>query len=408
MKTEISPIRDCAVVGAGPAGLAAALGLALRGLRPLLVGDAPGIEADDGRTAALFNSSIMLLRSIGVWDDIAGLCEPLRAIRIVDDTGGLLRAPEVVFAARDVGADAFGWNVPNGALTAALWEKVSRSDELTVLKGRVSGLTWDGDHVVLSVGEETTARVRLVGAADGRGSVCRTAAGIGTRAWNYDQAAITTRFAHSRPHRGVSTEIQRRSGPCTTVPLPGNASSLVWVEEREAAGRLSVLDDGAFRAALEARLDGLLGSIGEIAPRHCFALSGLAAMEMAAKRVALIGEAGHVMPPIGAQGLNLGLRDAGWLVEFAGDAVARGVDPGGPGVLESYRRARSGDVQFRMAIVDALNRSLLSDFAPVGLARGFGLHVLAAVPALKRLVIRQGMAASRELPSMMADIGAGR
>lgn len=391
----------CAVVGGGPAGLVAALALARRGVEVALIGPRAGTLPEDGRTAALFASSLALLRNLGAWRALEAQCAPLAAIRIVDDTGGLLRAPEVTFEAAEVGLGQFGWNVPNAALTRGLWELVQRNPGIRVMEGRVATVEIGEAGARLGLDPGTQVAARLVAAADGRNSLCREAAGIAVRAWRYEQAAITTTFGHSRPHHGISTEFHRPAGPCTVVPLPGNSSSLVWVERPGEAQRLLDLDDGGFRQALERRLGGLLGSVTVVSARQCYPLSGLMAARMGSNRIALIGEAGHVIPPIGAQGLNLGLRDAAWIADCVAEAASQGRDPGSAAALSCYENARAGDVRSRSVAVDTLNRSLLSGLLPVTLARGLGLHVLASVPALRRAVIRQGLAADVALPSLM-------
>lgn len=392
---------SCVVVGSGPAGMAAALALAKRGVRAVLVGPRGEDLPADGRTAALFTSSVALVRNLGAWSALANQCAPLVAIRIVDETGGLLRAPEVTFDAAEVGLDEFGWNVPNAALSRGLWELIEHTPGIRVIEGRVAAVEIGEAGVGLRLDQGMQVEARVVAAADGRNSMCRQAAGIATRAWGYDQAAITARFEHSRPHCGISTEFHRPAGPCTVVPLPGNSSSLVWVERTGEAQRLLGLDDGDFRKALEQRLGGLLGSIREVSGRQGFPLSGLMAQRMGCNRIALIGEAGHVIPPIGAQGLNLGLRDAAWIADCVADAVAGGLDPGGAVALARYEEARASDVRARSVAVDTLNRSLLTGFLPVSLARGLGLHALAAMPPLRRAAIRQGLAADVALPSLM-------
>lgn len=403
----ITSTSACIVVGTGPAGLAAALSLAQVGAEVTLAGPgAPPAGAADTRTAALFNGSITLLQSLGVWDGLEEVSAPLKAIRIVDDTGGLLRAPEVLFEALEVGESVFGWNVPNAALTEALWAAVRRSERITVAEtARIAHLEIRPEGATAHTAEGEALGARLVAAADGRRSICRAAAGIATTAWDYDQAAIATRFAHSRPHGDVSTEFHRQSGPLTTVPLPGLESGLVWVERPAIAKRLAELDDEGFRVALETRLQGLLGHVGAIGPRRLFPLSGLTAEAYGKSRVALIGEAGHVIPPIGAQGLNLGLRDAATLADCAAEAMARGEDIGGDAVMRRYHELRKSDVESRIMAVDALNRTLLSTLLPVSLLRGFGLHLIRAFGPLKRALIRQGLEPSGPRPSLMQSDG---
>ena len=186
----------------------------------------------------------------------------------------------------------------------------------------------------------------------------------------------------------------------------GAASSLVWVERPGPAGRLASLDDEEFRAALETRLGGLLGPIGRVSPRTLFPLAGLTATVLGQNRVALLGEAAHVIPPIGAQGLNLGLRDAAALADCVAEARAGGGDIGAPQVLKAYDAARTGDVASRAWTVDLLNRSLITEFLPVHLARGLGLVALKTIGPLRRFLVREGLQPSRAVPSLMRPAGA--
>ncbi len=423
------------VVGTGPTGLAAALALAVAavGVRPsgltprvaptrltrgqthgsdptqadppiLLAGPPP--VAAPGRTAALFGGSIALLRNLGVWADCEAASAPITGIRLIDDTGGVARAPEALFTAEDAGLDVLGFNVPNTALLAALEASVRRRAGIQWVTTRaVTGLQITPQGITAQLAEGQALHASLVVAADGRGSLCRASAGIGTRDWSYPQSAIVTTFDHGRPHHGISTELHRRAGPLTVVPLPGDASSLVWVEETGTAAALMQLDDNAFRSALETRLQGLLGSIGALAPRANFPLSGLSAERMADRRVALVGEAAHVIPPIGAQGLNLGLRDAATLADCVADALAAGGDPGTPATLTAYATSRRGDVASRTVAVDLLNRSLLADLLPADLLRGLGLHLVNAVAPLRQAVVRLGLQPPGELPRLMRPQG---
>jgi len=391
--------HDVAVVGAGPAGLAAALGIACQGAKVAIVG--PPTAAADNRTAALFTGSLQLVRSLGAWDDCSASGEPLLAIRIIDDTGSLLRAPEVLFTAAEVGLDAFGCNIPNVVLTQALRRQAAANGAITLLETSVTSLDIGSASAALRLADGTSLSARLVIGADGRKSLCRSAAGIGTREWAYEQSALTCTFAHQRPHDGISTEFHRLAGPLTVVPSPGKSSSLVWVDRPAIARRLAGLDETAFRGALEARLQGLLGPIREIGPRSVFPLSGLVAEGAARNRVALVGEAAHVIPPIGAQGLNLGLRDAALIADCVEDALRLGGDIGAPQTLETYARARRLDIVTRAWSIDLLNRSLISGFLPVQLIRGLGLHALKTIGPLRRLAIREGLAPSYVAPSLM-------
>jgi 2-octaprenyl-6-methoxyphenol hydroxylase len=382
---------DAIVIGAGPAGLAAAGALALGGLAVTVVGQRPRAgAAADQRTAALFNGSVELLRRLGAWPQLTANAAALKGIRIVDDTDAWLKAPELLFESHEVGLSEFGFNIPNADLTAGLAATIAGMPNVRVIDSAgVVKVEPSADHVRVTLAEGDTLTAPLVAAADGRNSISRAAAGIAAETWVYPQVAITTRFRHTRPHGGISTEFHRAAGPCTVVPLPRDAasdwSSLVWVERKPIAERLTALDDAAFAAALSERLHGLLGRLSGIAPRRAFPLGGLSTRALGANRIALVGEAGHVLPPIGAQGLNLGMRDAAALADCVHAAGA--ADIGADAVLAAYAAARQSDVGSRTMAVDLMNRSLLADLLPVNLARGFGVHVLRALPALKRQVM---------------------
>ena len=213
--------------------------------------------------------------------------------------------------------------------------------------------------------------------------------------------ALTVCLRHSRPHRDTSTELHTPSGPFTLVPLPGRRSSLVWVLDPAEADELIALDDAELSDEIERASHSILGKI-EVEPgRGRFALTRVTARRFARNRIALVGEAAHVIPPIGAQGLNLGLRDAAAIAEIAVAARSAGRDIGGINALAQYDRLRRADIGSRTFAVDLLNRTLLTDFLPVQGARGLGLYMLDRVGPLRRALMREGVAPRSGQPRLM-------
>lgn len=394
---------EAAVIGNGPAGLAAALALAHAGVETALVGpayDAAKAQADR-RTTALLGPSVRLMEHLGVWDARLPTAA-IAALRIADDRGGLVRAPEMLFRAAEIGLASFGVNLPNPVLLAALNAAAERAPRLArIVTDRVAGIEPAVGSVRLRLAEGGIVEACLAVAADGRTPQAPAAAGIAVRRWDYPQAAIATSFGHDRPHQATVNELHRHAGPLTTVPLPGRRSALVWVEEPGEARRLAGLGDAAFAAELEERLQGVLGTVGEVGPRAVHALSGRRVERLGAARIALLGEAAHVVPPLGAQGLNLGLRDAAALADCAAAAKAAGQDIGGEATLAAYTQARATDVLTRSASIDLLNRSLLMEMLPLDMLRGAAMHALASFPSLRRLLMQQGLGLAEPLPSLM-------
>lgn len=404
MANDVARDCDVLVVGIGPAGLIAALAMAQAGLATIAVGPSldPASAARDTRSTALFTGSVAMLDRLSLGSRLGATMVPMTGIRLIDDTGSLWRAPEVLFRATELGLDRFGMNIDNAALNVALLEAAAAQANLRLVEGTVeAGIRSGADAVTVTLGSGEKLTARLIVGADGRGSLCRAAAGIEARTSPYPQAAIATRFRHARPHDNISSEFHRAAGPMTTVPLAGLESSLVWVETADEARRLMALDDDAFAQELDRRLMGLLGPVTATGRRASFPLTRLAADHMGARRIALVGEAAHVIPPIGAQGLNLGLRDIATLVELVARAQAAGTDIGGDALLDAYDRERRGDVTARATVVDTLNRSLISDFLPLHLVRGAGLHALNTLPWLRRLVMREGLQPSGRVPPLM-------
>jgi 2-octaprenyl-6-methoxyphenol hydroxylase len=387
-----------AIVGGGPAGLVTAIALAEAGAETALLARRP---TADHRTTALLTGSVTALQTLGVWDGCAAHAAPLRVMRIVDATRRLIRAPEVSFAAAEIGLDAFGHNIENSHLLAALDARARELPTLSRIEDEARAVETDeaGGTVILKSG--VAVRAGLVIGADGRRSLCRTAAGIEIDSRSYPQTALTFNLQHARPHRDTSTEFHTESGPFTLVPLPGQRSSLVCVLDSADASRVGALDNVALNREIERRSHSILGKVEVEQGRGVFALSIATARMFARARVALIGEAAHLVPPIGAQGLNLGLRDAATIGELVVAARRDGNDVGSDGLLARYDGLRRGDVRSRSLAVDLLNRTLLSDFLPMQGARGLGLYAIDQFGPLRRAVLREGMAPSISQPRLM-------
>ena len=387
---------EVAVVGGGPVGLVTAIALATAGVEALLVAPAP---ADDHRTTALLAGSVTALATLGVWEACRTDAAPLAAIRIVDDSRRLLRAPEVRFAAAEIGLDAFGYNLENRHLLAAL---SARAAELKVPRNASAALavTSDSQGVTIKL-DDGAARVRLAIGADGRRSLCRAAAGIGTDRRTYPQTALTFNLGHDRHHQDTSTEFHTESGPLTLVPLPGRRSSLVCVLEPARAEAFAALSDAELSDEIERRAHSLLGRMRVEGGRGMFQLAVETAHCFARDRVVLVGEAAHVVPPIGAQGLNLGLRDAATLAELVADARRQNLDVGSPRLLARYDAQRRADATSRRIAIDLLNRSLLTDFLPAQGARGLSLYLVDRIGPLRRALMREGVAPAASKPRLM-------
>lgn len=387
------------VVGGGPAGLTAAIALAQGGIQTVLAGKRPA--RSDNRTTALLAGSVTALETLGVWPLCAAQAAPLRVMRIVDDTGRLWRAPEVKFDCAEIDRDAFGQNIENRHLVAALETHAGTLPSLRLIEDDVTSVTPETDAVTVTLKGGDSLSAPLVVGADGKNSLCRKAAGIGFDTREYKQVALTVCLKHSRPHRDSSTEFHTPSGPFTLVPLPGNRSSLVWVLDPHRADEIAELDDATLSAEIERAAHSIIGKI-EVEPgRGLFPLSAATARTFAANRIALVGEAAHVIPPIGAQGLNLGLRDVATIGELAAEAQRDGDDVGNAVLLAAYDKKRRADVGSRSFAIDLLNRTLLTDFLPVQGMRGIGLYMLDRIGPLRRAAMREGIAPGSSQPRLM-------
>lgn len=380
------PYAHVLVAGTGPAGLVAALALSRAGFKVTLAG--PEAATSDGRTTALMNPALAMLDRIGVLEAVKRQAAPLKVMRIIDATQRLIRSPTVTFRASEIGEEQFGMNMPNAVLNKVLAEAVSAEPGIEWRKALVEAWDLGGEQAAATLADGSTVSASLAVAADGRLSPARRAAGIEISSHSYPQAALVLNFSHRSEHGFISTEFHTGTGPFTQVPLPGNRSSLVWVVKPETAEQLKALDAAALSLRIEEGMQSMLGRVSVEGGRQIYPLSTSTPRRFAARRVALVGEAAHVFPPIGAQGLNLGIRDVSDLVAIAG---LHREDPGTPAALAAYDARRRPDILARTNAVNLLNRSLLSDMLPAQMVRSAGLALLGGFGPLRALFMREGL-----------------
>jgi len=396
---------DIAVIGGGLAGTMAALAAAAEGWSVAFV--APPPPGNDLRTTALMTESIDLLSRLGVWDEVRAESAALSTMRILDGTKRLFRAPPVSFQSSEIGLSAFGYNIPNAPLMKAASAQVEATDAITRIPHALVDAVEDGGRMKLTIADGTVLLARAVLAADGRKSKARDCAGIKVRTWTYRQTAMVMNFAHRLPHNNISTEFHTEAGPFTQVPLPGNRSSLVWAMDPDEVAGVMKLERADLNARVEGRMSSILGAVEVEDGFQAWPMSSMIAHNFASGRTFLIGETGHAFPPIGAQGLNLSLRD----VEMA---IGRIRDVGGPEKADaaalSYDRARRTDVSSRTFGVDLLNRTLLTSLLPAQMLRAGGLAAIGGIKPLKLFAMREGMTPGwrkRSVLPGLADMAAG-
>jgi len=390
---------DILISGGGVAGLMAAAAFGAEGFRVICVDPAPPVteaaaEGADLRSTAFLQPSVNLLQSLGIWQRLAPFATPLEIMRIIDAGGAEPEARLIRdFEAAEISEAPFGQNLPNWLLRR---EMVAHLDSLPNVDFRpgiatTALLTRETEaRVTLSDGGRVAARLLI--AADGRDSPMRSALGIGVKTWRYGQKALAFAVTHPVSHQNISTEVHRTGGPFTLVPLPdfeGNpASAVVWMERGPEIARLMALPRKEFEAEMTARSTGVLGPLTLQSRLTAWPIISQRADRMVGQRCALMAEAAHVVPPIGAQGLNMSLADLSCLIDLA---RARPEGLGDATMLRTYERRRHPDILARVTGIDILNRASMVDPAALRDMRMAGLRALHGIAPVRRLLMKAGL-----------------
>ena len=284
--------------------------------------------------------------------------------------------------------EAFGYNVANTQITLHLRNACDNVGAI-FKTDTVDGLQTGEKQCLVTLANGERHHASLVVGADGKSSVVRRLAGMGERVWRYPQTAIVLNFRHQHPHDDASTEFHTPTGPFTIVPLEAKLASLVWVTQPADAERILVSQPAKLAREIETKMESMLGRVEIVSAIQSFPLSGMAARRFGHRMIALVGEAAHTFPPIGAQGFNMGVRDVATLRDLA----ERGIHPN---IGDDYHRRRQPDIGSRGIAIDLFNRSLLTDFLPVQLGRSIGIGAIGAIAPLRRLAMREGIAPGRQ------------
>ncbi len=395
----MSETCDILISGGGIAGLTAAATFAARGFSVICVDPtAPVTErasaGADLRTTAFLQPAKALLEEAGLWTRLAPFAAPLQIMRIID-AGGAEPEPRVVreFNAAEISELPFGWNLPNWLLRR---EMLSRLGELAKAEFRpgvgTKALFTRTNEARVTLTDGSRVSCKLVLACDGRSSPMREAAGIGVQTTRYGQKALAFAVMHDLPHENVSTEIHRTGGPFTLVPLPDlegrPSSAIVWMETAANADRLAALAEEDFETEMNIRSCGVLGQLKLASRRTLWPIISQRADALVAERLALMAEAAHVVPPIGAQGLNMSLADLRVLVDLA---TERPEGLGDAAMLDAYEKARHGDIKLRVSGIDLLNRASMIEARPLRDLRAGGLNALYSLPQVRRMLMQMGL-----------------
>jgi 2-octaprenyl-6-methoxyphenol hydroxylase len=397
---------DVLIVGGGPVGLTLALALAqsARGVRVGLVDRRPLSVPKDNRASAIAAGVRRVFEALGVWDAMAAESQKITAMRITDSGEGDLYRPALLTFDGDVApGEAFAHMVPNRVSGRVLLEAVEPL--ITVIApAEIGGLDTSGDTARLLLKDGQVLHAPLVVAADGGQSTLRGMAGIDTVTQDYGQTGLVTTIGHELPHEGVAYEHFRPAGPFASLPLPGNRSSLVWTERSADAGRYLAMGEAELAMSIEAAMGSTLGAVTVEEKLMGFPLRLGIARAFVAPRLALVGDAAHVVHPIAGQGLNLGLKDVAALAETVVEAMRLGLDHGGEDVLERYQRWRRLDTASMAAMTDGLNRLFSNDVAPVRALRDFGLGLVDRAGPVKAALIRTASGVSQRGPRLLSGL----
>ncbi|MBL4917629.1 UbiH/UbiF family hydroxylase [Szabonella alba] len=399
---------DILISGGGVAGLMAAAGFGASGFRVICVDPAPPVtdattEGADLRSTAFLQPAVALLDDLGIWPRLAPHATPLQTMRIVD-AGGAGNAtaettePRLIrdFDAAEISEAPFGQNLPNWLLRRELVAHLAGLETVDFRPGIATTALATREteaRVTLSDGARISARLLI--AADGRTSPMRVALGIGVRTRRYGQKALAFAVTHPEPHRNISTEVHRSGGPFTLVPLPDHAghpaSAVVWMETGPEIARLMALSRPEFEVEMTRRSSGVLGPLKLATRLTAWPIITQAAERMTGQRAALMAEAAHVLPPIGAQGLNMSLADLACLLTLARE---RPDTLGDARMLDDYHRRRHPEITARITGIDLLNRASMAGAQPLRDLRMEGLRALHGLAPLRHLLMKAGLGAT--------------
>lgn len=381
--------RDVIISGGGIPGLTLAALLGRAGFTVTVLEPAPLLRPSaikaSGRTSALMNDSISILETACIWPHVAEAGTDLRVLAIIDAS----RRED--FAAAELGKDRFGANIPNALLQAHAGEVVRDLKNVTILQTIMQDYTVHPTSITVTLQDGSEIAARLVVGADGRNSTVRRIAKIESHDHPYGQMAITALLAHTKSHEFTSTEFHLPGGPFTLVPMPGKTSSLVWVEHTDEAEALLRLSKGNFEQVLQDHSRGLLGKISLLSNPEAWPLKLMSAKAYTAPRCALIAEAAHVLSPIGAQGMNLSLRDVRALYTHLCAARNHGLDIGSAAVLAKYAKDRQLDTAMRVIGTHGLNQMVATDNPLLTRVRRAGFKAISAIPPLRAMIMDEGL-----------------